>query len=406
MPDNKKKATIVFMIIAALFGLGLGLSDSVLSNYFYDAYNVDAFQRGLIEFPRESPGVISLFVLSAFAFLGDRRLSIIAHVLKIIGIVVLGFFSPPFAVMLIFLFIFSLGMHMFMTLYDSMGMSLAENGNFGAAMGRFNSIRTAFAMIAGILIFAGFRWGFFSFTTPIIWNFIIAGILASVSLGLLIYLRRLVDEKKPKKSKFVFRKEYSKYYIITSLFGARKQIMYVYAPWVLIELLGFGADYMALLIVAGSALGIFFIPIVGRFIDRFGTGNVMMVESALFLLIYLGYGILSAGLHGGWLAGAGIIVVVAVGVNIIDRMTIQFGMVRSIYMRSIALSQEDVTPTLSAGMAADHVVSIASAIFCGFLWWELGPQYVFVFAGLLTIGNLIVARLIKKQQIKDKTNES
>jgi len=396
--SKRDRAVFIYMIIVALTGLALGLSDSVFSNYFRDAYHVDAFQRGLIEIPRESPGIISMFILSGLAFIGDIKLAIIAQILSIIGIMAMGLLSPSFSVMLIFLFINSLGMHMFIPLYDSIGMSLAKKGDYGTVMGRFNGVRTAFAMIAGIMVFAGFRAGFFSFTTPIIWNFIIAGVLFTIVLVLMIYIRKLMTETKSDRPRFVLKKEYGKFYLLALLFGARKQIMYVYGPWVLIELLDFGADYMALLIIAGAGIGIFFIPAVGRWIDKYGTAQIMIIEAAIFLLIYLGYGVISAGLHGGWLMGMAVVVAVAVAINIADRMTIQFGMVRNIYMRSIALTPEDVTPTLATGMAMDHVLSILSAIVCGYLWWELGPQYVFVFAGVLAAVNMFVAMHIKKEE--------
>lgn len=397
--ENRRKAVYVFAVIVALTGLGLGLSDSVFSNYFRDAYDVDAFQRGLIELPRELPGVIVMFIVSALAFLGDIKLALIAQFLSIVGIFALGLLSPSFSVMLVFLFINSLGMHMFMPLYDSIGMSLAKEGGFGTIMGRFNGLRTAFSMLAAILIFVGFRTGFFSFTTPIIINFLIAGGLFIAVFVLLLYIKRLMSDASPQKSRFVLRKKYKKFYMLACLFGARKQIMYVYGPWVLIELLDFGADNMALLIIAGSAIGIFFIPAVGRWIDRFGTSRIMTVEAAIFLVIYLGYGIVSAGLHGGWLMGMTSVVVIAVIINVADRMTIQFGMVRAVYMRSIAQSPEDVTPTLATGMALDHLLSITSAIFCGFLWWELGPQYVFVFAGILAAANMLIARSLRKESM-------
>ena len=386
------------MVIVAISGLALGLSDSVMSNYFYDAYNVDAFQRGLIEFPREMPGVISVLIVSGLAFMGNIRLAVIAHVLSIIGIFVLGLATPPFTIMLIFLFINSLGMHMFFPIYDSMGMSLAKKGDFGTAMGRFNGLRTGFTMVAAIIVFFGFRSGVFSFTSPVIWIFVIAGVLFTVILVLLLAMGRHMEDVKAAKSRFVFNKAYTKFYVLAILFGARKQIMYVYGPWVLIELLEFGADRMALLIIAGSAIGIFFLPAVGRWIDRLGAGKIMIIEGAAFLLIYFGYGLISVEVSRGALFGAGAIVALAVVVNIIDRMTIQFGMVRAVYMRSVALVPEDVTPTLATGMALDHVVSIGSAIFSGFLWWEFGPQYVFVFAGLLALANLAVAVRIKKDE--------
>ncbi|MCL2421213.1 MAG: MFS transporter [Defluviitaleaceae bacterium] len=396
---KRDKAVFIFMIIVALSGLGLGLSDSVFSNYFRDAYGVYALQRGFIEIPRESPGIFTMFIVAALAFIGDMRLAIIAQLLSIIGIMALGLLSPPFALMLVFLFINSLGMHMFIPLYDSLGMSLAKEGNYGTIMGRFNGLRTAFGMIAGILIFVGFRAGFFSFTTPIVWNFVIAGVLFSIVFVLMIYIHNkgLMPETKSEKSRFVFRKAYGKFYLLALLFGARKQIMYVYGPWVLIELLDFGADYMALLIIAGAGIGIFFLPAVGRWIDKYGTAKIMIIEAVIFLFIYLGYGIISAGLHEGWLMGMAAVVVIAVAINIADRTTIQFGMVRNIYMRSIAQSPEDVTPTLATGMAMDHVLSILSAILCGYLWWELGPQYVFVFAGVLAAANMVVAISIGKE---------
>jgi len=388
------------MVIVSLSGLALGLSDSVMSNYFRDAYDVDAFQRGLIEFPREMPGVISVLIVSGLAFMGNIRLAIIAHVFSIVGIFVLGLGSPSFNVMLIFLFINSLGMHMFFPIYDSMGMSLARKGDFGTVMGRFNGLRTAFSMMAAIIVFFGFSRGVFSFTTPVITIFVIAGILLTIILFLLIYMRNHTQDVKAAKSRFVFNKRYGKFYILAFLFGARKQIMYVYGPWVLIELLDFGADRMALLMIAGSAIGIFFIPAVGRWIDRFGTGKIMIIETSAFLLIYLGYGAIGAGVTGGALFGITSFVALAVFVNLLDRMTIQFGMVRSIYMRSIAIVPEDVTPTLASGMAIDHIVSIVSAILSGFIWSEFGPQYVFVFAGVLALANMAVAVRIRKEEAK------
>ncbi|MCL2574154.1 MAG: MFS transporter [Defluviitaleaceae bacterium] len=395
--QNHKKAITLFMILVALYGLGMGFSDSIFSVYFREAYDVDAVGRGWIELPRELPGVLVMFIVSGLAFLGDIKLALVAQALGIVGILALGLLSPPFEWMLVFLFIKSLGAHMFMPLYDSIGMSLAKGGGYGTTMGRFNGLRTAFGMLAAIAVFFGFRSGFFSFTTPVVSVFLIAGVMFAGIFVLLLMLKRNTDEVKSDKPRFVMKKAYTKYYILAMLFGARKQIMYVYGPWVLIELLGFGADNMAPLMIAGSAIGIFFIPLVGKWIDRFGTSRIMMIEAGIFMAVYLGYGIISAGLHDGWFAGMAAVVGIAIAVNIADRVTIHFGMVRNIYMRSIALAPEDVTPTLATGMALDHVLSITSAIVCGYLWWEFGPQYVFVFAGVLAAGNMIVAGSIGRE---------
>ena len=47
----------LFFLLLSAVALGNGLSDAVYSNYFKEVYQVTAFQRGLIEFPRELPGL-------------------------------------------------------------------------------------------------------------------------------------------------------------------------------------------------------------------------------------------------------------------------------------------------------------------------------------------------------------
>jgi len=390
-----RRSIIVYMVVVALLGLAMGLSDNIYSNYFRDAFNVNAFERGLIEIPRESPGVIGVLVLSGLAFLGNIRLGIIAQILTIVGLLAMGILSPSFEVMLVFLFINSMGMHMFIPLYDGIGMSLAKKSEAGKILGKFNSIRVAFSMIAGLLVFFGFNSGVFSFTTPIITPFMIAVVLLVIVTGLLIYLMRLTDDIRG-KSKLVFNKKYMKFYAMAFLFGGRKQIMFVFGPWVLIDLLDFGADYMALLMVAGALIGIFLLPKIGKLIDRFGTGKVLMAEAIGFLIIYLGYGLISFGvvrqMHSGF-----IILAVAIAVNILDRAVAHMGMVRSVYVRQIVVKDEDITPTLAVGMSLDHIVGISSAIVGGLIWHNLGPWYVFIFSSVLAMGNLIIAHKVSKQ---------
>ncbi|MDA3845733.1 MAG: hypothetical protein PF505_04185 [Vallitaleaceae bacterium] len=73
------------------------------------------------------------------------------------------------------------------------------------------------------------------------------------------------------------------------------------------------------------------------------------------------------------------------------------GMVRTLYLRSIALKQLDITPTLSMGISLDHIVSIICAYLGGIVWTLWGPQYVFYLAAGLSLVNLYVAMHVKKQ---------
>lgn len=399
---NMKKEITIYLFILALTALGLGLSDGIFSNYFKDAYNVNAFQRGLIEFPRELPGILCIAAVSFLSYLGDIRIAIIAQLLSFIGIMFLGFLTPPFAVMLIFLFINSMGMHIFFPLSDSLGMSLIKGEDVGKRMGQFKGVSTAFSMLASVVVFFGFRSGFFSFKTKIKTVFVISAVFFAAVFILFLYMNKLIKTpiKEDRKLKLIFRREYKYYYILAILNGVQKQIVSVFGPWILIDLLSKKADTIAVLGIIGSFIGIFFIPALGKWLDRYGIRKMLYADALSFIGVYIAYGVLASGFSTGFFATAGIPVFLTFALIIIDRMSMQMGMIRIIYLRSIAVKKSDITPTLSLGISMDHIVSIICAYIGGIIWGKIGPQYIFFFAAALSFINLAVA---KAAVINEKT---
>ncbi|WP_432663665.1 MFS transporter [Wukongibacter baidiensis] len=398
--EKLSKVQLIYFCIIALTALSLGFSHSVMSNYFKDAYQITAYQRGLIEFPRELPGVLVIFIIAALSSFSDVRIAITAQLLSIIGIGVLGFITPPFTIMLVFIFINSCGMHLFMPLKDSIGISLIKDENIGKRMGQYKGVATAFTMIAGILVFIGFRTGLFDFTSKVKWIFIISALSLTIVLILLLLIGRLIEQpiKSNKKLNFVFRKEYKYYYTLVVMWGVQKQIMIVYGPWVLIDILNKKADTLAILGIIGAFIGIFFIPALGRWIDRFGIKKLLYADALSFIFVYLVYGLLSAGFASGRLPVIGVPVLLAYMLFIVDRMSTQMGMIRTIYLRSIAVDTSDIMPTLSLGLSLDHTVSIICAYLGGIVWSLWGPQYIFFLAASLSLVNLYVASKVRVDQ--------
>lgn len=384
----------VYILILALTALGLGFSNDIISNYFKDAYQVSAFQRGIIEFPRELPGVLAVVVISLLSMFSDIRIGMFAQFLSLAGMLVLGLSTPAFGMMLLFIFINSMGMHLFFPLQDSIGLSLIKgSGQTGQWMGRFKGIYTGFQMGAAIVVFIGFRAGFFSFETKRKWPFLLAGTLAFGALLLLAYLNRLVNlpGSKPVKNRLVLRREYRYYYVLVIMHGVQKQIMMVYGPWVLIDLLNKKADTIAMLAIIGGAVGMFFIPALGRWMDRYGIKTMLFADAISFIAVYFVYGALAAGYADGWLAKSGLALLPAYLIFVLDRMSTQIGLVRTVYLQVIAVQPSDITPTLSFGLGLDHVVSIACATLGGVIWGAWGPQYIFFLVGILSFINLYVA---------------
>jgi MFS family permease len=406
-PEHQRSIWIFYAVLAAA-AIGTGFSDSLFSNYFKDAYQVTALQRGLIEFPREMPGVLSIFLVSILAFMGDLRLAMLAHSLVVIGLALLGFLTPPYLIMLTIIFFHSIGQHLWFPLQNSIGMSLIhDEANAGRLIGRFNGVSTAFGMVASLLVFFAFRSGLFSFTADIKITFLIGGVAALTVVGLLYYLDRHRNHtasaptaRKPAvkglpRPKFVFRWQYRNYYVLAIIFGVQKQIMMVYAPWVLIDLLGKKADTLSLLLMFGSFAGIFFTPALGRWLDRYGIRKMLFLDAYSFIGVYIAYGFLAAGFTSGVLPKTGWAVLAVYALFILDRMSMQMGMIRSLYLRSIAVTPDDISPTLVTGQSMDHVVSITMATLGGVIWTTIGPKYVFFIAAALSLANLVVAVRVK-----------
>ena len=273
---DKERARRLFLTAFFLFALANGLSGSIISNYFKDVFQVDSVQRGLLEIPRELPGVVGVFVIAALPSLGNVSLSVLGFALYCVGLLVLGLFSPGYFVMQLFVFTYSLGDHMVMPIRDAIAMDLADEGKTGTFLGRYRGMMTLGSMLASALVFVGFRVGFFYFRTGVIPSFCAALVFLIVALALLCRLRKTlpaldVRKRSGERRRLPVRRRYLPYYIVTAVYGFQKRMRLVFAPWVIIELLSMGADTVALLGIAAYFCGGWVAPLIGKFLDRYGV---------------------------------------------------------------------------------------------------------------------------------------
>ena len=65
---------LLFGLAVFAIGVGANIFDSTFNNFLNERYMVTPFQRSFLEFPRELPGFLVVFVSAGFAFLCSRRL--------------------------------------------------------------------------------------------------------------------------------------------------------------------------------------------------------------------------------------------------------------------------------------------------------------------------------------------
>ncbi len=373
----------LFLIVGLCAGIASGINSTTFNNFLSDTYKLSAESRGIVEFPRELPGVFIMVVLGLLSFLGDIRLAVVGMLAASLGMLGLGLFSPTFASMLVWMMMFSLGTHIFMPLAPGIGMALSEQEQYGMRLGRFNAYNLAATILGYAIVWVGFKYLGLTYQ----WAFVIAAffyILAAVFL-------EMMKSRKPaaRKVKFVFRKQYILFYILSVVNGARKQIFLTFAPWVLIKVFQVTPPVFAVLGVIIATVSILTRTMVGNAIDKLGERFVLSAEAVVLIAICMGYAFAADLVH------PGIAVVVIAACYIIDNSMNAVEMARSTYVKKIAIDPDDLVPTLSAGTSLDHIVAMTIPYFGGLLWVNVGYQYVFLAATGIAVINLILSRKIK-----------
>ncbi len=373
----------LFLAATFVFGFSQSIVDSTFNNFLNETFRISDWQRGFLELPRELPGFLVVFFSALLFFLCSRRLAVLANLLCAFGIGLIGFASPGFSVMLVWLFMFSVGQHLFIPLNSSIGMELAVKGQEGRRLGQFAAAANVAMILGSFVIFLGFK--FFSFTFQTAYGIAFCGFLAVAAL--LFGMRK--DQPMTARARFQLRKEYRLFYWLNILYGTRKQIFLTFAPWVLVTVFSQKTQMLATLLTVGGVIGIFFKPLVGRAIDRLGERFVLTAEAALLVIVCAGYGYSRE-----WFSETAALVV-ASACFIADQLLLSAGMARATYLQKIAVRPEDVTQTLTMGVTIDHIFSIAVALSGGVIWVALGYQYVFLLGAGIAVLNFFSALQVR-----------
>ena len=373
----------LFIAATFVFGFSQSIVDSTFNNFLNETFLISNLQRGLLEFPRELPGLLVVFVSAILFFLCSRRQAFLANILCAIGILFIGFYSPTFSIMLIWLFIFSVGQHLFLPLNQSIGMELATEGKTGKRLGQFSAVANVAMIIGSFAIFIGFKF----FNLDFKMSYVVA-FLGFFTVATLIFLMK-EDEPVSARMKFQLRKEYKLYYWLSILYGTRKQIFLTFAPWVLVTVFKQKTQVLATLLAVGGVIGIFFKPMLGKAIDKLGERVILTSEAVMLVFVCIGYGFARE------IFTETAAMFIAFTCYILDQLLMSVGMARATYLQKIAVKPEDVTQTLTMGVSIDHIFSIGIAVSGGFIWLKLGYQYVFLLGAIIAVINFFSALRIK-----------
>lgn len=383
MRDNPQ--LVVFLLAVFALGMGNGIFQTTYNNYLDDVFEISATARGALEFPRELPGFLVALLAGALFFLVENRVAALASIFTGVGMIGLGLTDSGWNQMLLFTVIWSVGQHVEMPMRSAIAMQLGSSKQHGRRLGQASAARVGANVLgAGAvwLVIAGMGHNYLLI-------FIIGGLVSA--LGGVFYLRMKAQKSDHPRGKLVIRRKYTLYYVLCTLFGARKQVFITFAPWVLVTIYGEPASTFAKLWIVSSVIGVFFQQGLGDLIDRWGERNVLMADGAALVAICLGYAFANdIGLPEGWP------VWMLYGCYILDQLLFGVENARSSYLAKIAHQPEDVSPSLSMGVTLNHAVSMLVPFIGGkYLWDVYGYESVFIAAAGIALLTIIAASRVR-----------
>jgi MFS family permease len=368
---------LLFLIASALLGVTSAVESTSFANRLAEDLGFTMLQRSSLEIPRELPGLLVVFVTGALAFLGDIRTAAVGNIVGGVGLLAFGLVPSGYWPVVATMMVYSMGQHVFLPLQGAISMTFAKESNMGRRLGEIQSVNTAALIITAAILYVFYAY----FNVPF-WVSFTAGAIAMVMAGV-VFLFMSPGPPKTKGQRFVYKKKFILFYILAFFFGARRQITFTFVTWLIITTYDQPAATVTMLFFITSTISVFFRPLLGRFIDRFGERFVLVFEAVLLFISCFGFAFAKV-----LFPPATALAVVGACYVIDNLFSAGAGMARTTYVKKLSDDQNEVSGTLSLSISLDHVITMSLPITVVALW-EMNPEtgYIYVFL----VGALISA---------------
>lgn len=374
--DARRRKGLFFIGMAvACFGFAMAMQLGLNENFVVEQLGVGPAQKGMLEAVRETCGISALVVIAILAGLAEPLVGAAMLVLLAVGISSY-FFVYDYLWLVLASLVWSQGLHVWAPLPASMTLALAEPGRSGHRLGQIGaagSVGFAAGLVAAFLLTL--------VKVPIRPLYLLAGAVAVVGAGACLGVPRKIKTPGPR---LVFRRRYGLYYLLNLLEGWRKQISLCFGGYLLVRVYGTPVQVILLLWCAVQTINFFASPMIGRLIDRTGERPVLVFYFISLIAIFGAYATVT-NTH------------VLYAVFVIDNALFVLLLALNTYAGRIAPKNE-LTPTLTMGVAMNHVSSVIMPIVGGLLWVRYGYQWLFIVGACVALMSVPVAMCIPRRE--------
>ena len=380
-----------FFLSILVWGIGVGCFAAAMNNFLSELYGMNSMDRGWLEFFRELPGLLLVFLLALLHRVSDWRIMRIGSLVSLAGAALLLIPSDKIFVTATIM-IWSMGEHLVMPVRSAIAMQIAKPAHAGQSLGYLAGVINFGTVAGSLLVAAIFFLGvtYFDISRTILFRIVWCIVAGLMMISVICSFSPSVPRIPSRRPRLFFHRKFSKFYALELFYGARKQIFITFAPYVLIREYGFSTSQMAALLGVCALVNILGGPAVGRVTDRLGYRTVMIWDTVILFFVCLLYG------YAGRIFPDSIVTLVLCLNFLLDTVLSTTSLATNIYVRTLADGSDELTATLSTGISINHLIAILSAPIGGWIWMKFGIGVLFTFAAVMAICNSLFAMTIPR----------
>ena len=355
----------------------------VMNNFAVDTVGMTGANIGVLQSIREIPGLLSFTVMFLLMLMSEQRVAILSLCVLGIGVAITGYLPSIYG----FYFttvLMSIGFHYLEAVNRSLSTQVLETESFGQSMGMIREASSSIGLATFIAIILAIQ--FFDASAKTIFFF--CGLTCAALAVYLLSFAHFKEHKIEQKNNIILRKEYSVYYLLTFLGGARRQIFVAFAGLLMVQKFHYSITMMAVLFMISSLATTLTVASIGRFIDRIGEKRALMIEYVALAVVFTSY----AFVDNHYLAG---------GLYILDSILFSFTIALATYFKKTIRSDE-IASSSSVSFTINHIAAVFLPFLLGLLWVS-NYQIVFFCGAVISCMSLMVAFTIKSEPLKGQT---
>jgi hypothetical protein len=370
----------LLILMAAAMPLAFSTWSALLNNFVIEVAGFTGVEIGWLHSVREIPGFLAIGVIFVLLFLREQVLALVSLVLLGVASALTAQF-PSLGGILFLTLLSSIGFHYFETVNQSLQLQWLSKDRAPRVLGWLVAVGSGASLVAYLALVTLWDSLGLSFNTV----YMVSGGLTAVIALAAFLLYPQFEAPVAQRKTMILRRRYWLYYAMQFMAGARRQIFVVFAAFMMVERFGMAVHEVTALFIVNYIANMAAGPFIGGWIGRFGDRNMMIVQYAGLLVVFLAYG-------GIYAFGWG--VVVASILYVLDHLFFAMNITLKTYFQKIA-DPADIAPTAAVAFTINHIAAVFLPAALGYLW-VTSPGAVFVLAAGMASVSLALACLVPR----------